>query len=105
MGKMKIGVTLNLISVVPGAMLYFLLAFGMALAATRSAEQGAIVTLVIGLGSALIALLGALFSIFASRKVVKWRLALASPIGAIICFPILGIISLFFIIKARKEFG
>ena len=98
---MKIAIALNFISVVPGAILYFVIAMGMGLAATRSAEIGAMVTWVIGWGSALIALIGALLSILVSNKVVKWRFALASTIGAIICFPILGIPSLFFVIKSR----
>ena len=101
---MKVAIALNFISVVLGALLYFVIAMGMGLAATRSAEIGAMTTLVIGWGSALIALIGALTSILVSNKVVKWRFALVSTIGAIICFPIPGIISLFVIIKIRNEF-
>ena len=68
---MKVAIALNFISVVLGALLYFVIAMGMGLAATRSAEIGAMTTLVIGWGSALIALIGALTSILVSNKVVK----------------------------------
>ncbi len=100
---MKVAIVLNLISILPGAILYFVGALGMALAATPSAELGAWVTLGVGWGSGLVALAGGILAIVMSNPKIKWRAALVSTVGAIICFPVLGLVALVFLVRERKR--